>query len=322
MTIVFMGTPAFAVPALRHLASDRYEIAAVYTQPDRPAGRGRRLTPPPVKQAALELGLSVRQPESLRDPQAQAELAALAPQVIVVVAYGQLLPQAVLDIPPRGVLNVHPSLLPRHRGASPIPAAILAGDRETGVTVMLMDAGMDTGPLLAQRALPIEATDTAGTLSDRLSRLAADLVAATLPDWLAGRMEPVPQDESRATKAPLLRKEHGAIDWSLPAEELCRHVRAYNPRPGAFTTLDGELLYIWEAWPLDYDAGLPPGTVVELSHAHAGQLPAGSEGAFGVQTGRGVLAVLVAQRAGRRALPAGEFARGAHGLFGRKLVTP
>lgn len=322
MTIVFMGTPAFAVPTLRRLASDRHEIAAVYTQPDRPAGRGRRLTHPPVKQAALDLGLSVRQPESLRDPQAQAELAALAPQAIVVVGYGQLLPQAVLDIPPRGVLNAHPSLLPRHRGASPIPAAILAGDRETGVTVMLMDAGMDTGPALAQQALPIEASDTAGTLSDRLSELAADLVAATLPDWLAGRIEPKPQEESRATKAPLLRKEHGAIDWSLPVEELWRRVRAYNPWPGAFTTLDGELLYIWEAWPLDYEAELPTGTVVQLSETHLGQLPAGSEGAFGVQTGRGVLAVLSVQRAGRRALPAGEFARGARGLFGRKLVTP
>ena len=322
MTTVFMGTPAFAVPTLRRLAGDGHQIAAVYTQPDRPAGRGRRLTPPPIKKAALALDLTVRQPESLRDPEAQAELAALGPEAIVVVAYGQLLPQAVLDIPPRGVLNVHPSLLPRHRGASPVPAAILAGEQETGVTVILMDAGMDTGPVLAQRALPIEPADTTGSLSDRLSRLAADLVAETLPDWLAGRIEPAPQDESQATKTPLLRKGQGAIDWSLPAEEIWQRVRAYNPWPGAFTTLDVERLYIWEAWPLQYETGQPQGTVVQLSEAPASAFPAGSEGAFGVQTGRGVLAVRVVQREGRRALPAGEFAHGLRGLFGRKLVSP
>jgi len=322
MSIVFMGTPAFAVLSLRRLAGDGHQIAAVYTQPDRPAGRGRHLTPPPVKEAALALGLTVRQPESLRNSEAQAELAALGPEAIVVVAYGQLLPQAVLDIPPRGVLNVHPSLLPRHRGASPLPAAILAGEQETGVTVILMDAGMDTGPALAQRALPIEPTDTTGTLSDRLSRLAADLVAETLPDWLAGRIEPAPQDDSRATKAPLLHKGQGAIDWSLPAEEIWRRVRAYNPWPGAFTTLDGERLYIWEAWPLQYEAGQPQGTAVQLSEEQLHELPAGPVGAFGVQTGRGVLAVRVVQREGRRALPAGEFARGARGLFGRRRVSP
>ncbi|TET99449.1 MAG: methionyl-tRNA formyltransferase, partial [Dehalococcoidia bacterium] len=217
MAIVFLGTPAFAVPSLRRLADEGYEIAAVYTQPDRPAGRGRRLTPPPVKTAALAMGLPVRQPESLRDPSALAELTSLHPEVGVGVAYGQILRQEVLAIPPKGVLNVHPSLLPRHRGASPIPAAILAGDRETGVTIILMDPGMDSGPVLAQRSLPIEDWDTAGTLTEKLAPLAADLLAETLSRWLQGEIDPQPQDHSLATKAPLLKKEHGAIDWSLPA---------------------------------------------------------------------------------------------------------
>lgn len=323
MAIVFLGSPAFAVPSLRRLVSEGFAIAAVYTQPDRPAGRGRRPTPPAVKLAALELGLPVRQPESLREPQAVAELAALAPEAMVAVAYGQILRADVLAIPPRGVLNVHPSLLPRHRGASPIAAAILAGDRETGVTVMLMDEGMDSGPILAQRSIPIEPRDTAATLSEKLSLLAADLLAGTLPRWLAGELEPQPQDHSLATKAPLLRKEHGAIDWTLPAEEIWRRVRAYNPWPGAYTGLDGELLHIWEAWPLAGESGQPPGTVVPLSDDLLAQLPPDADrGAFGVQTGRGILAVLVAQRAGRRPLPASELARGLRGLFGRTLTAP
>lgn len=323
MAIVFMGTPAFAVPSLRRLAQGSHPIAAVYTQPDRPAGRGRHPTPPPVKLAAQELGLPVRQPETLRDPQAVAELAALCPEAIVAVAYGQLLRPEVLSIPPRGVLNVHPSLLPRHRGASPIPAAILAGDTETGVTIMLMDEGMDTGPIIAQRALPIEPTDTAASLAERLSHLAADLLAETLPAWLEGRLEAAPQDHARATKAPLLRKEHGAIDWALPAQEIWRRVRAYNPWPGAYTTLDGQLLHIWEAWPLTGDTGQPPGTVVALAPELKAQLPPGADReAFGVQTGRGVLAVLKVQRAGRRALSAGDFLRGVRGLFGKILAPP
>jgi len=321
MAIVFLGTPAFAVPSLRRLAAEGFEIAAVYTQPDRPAGRGRHPAPPPVKAAALELGLPVRQPESLRDPDVLAELAAIRPEAGVGVAYGQILRREVLDIPTRGIINVHPSLLPRHRGASPVPAAILAGDAETGVTIILMDAGMDSGPVLAQRRVPIQDSDTTGTLMAGLAGIAAELLAETLAGWLRGEIQPQPQDDSLATKAPLLKKEHGAIDWSLPAAEIWRRVRAYNPWPGAYTTVDGALLHIWEARPLA-DGGAPPGTVVTLTPEQHAHLPEGSgPGAFGVTTGDGVLAVLVAQREGRKALSAGEFLRGMRGFIGRRLGT-
>jgi len=319
MAIVFLGTPAFAVPCLRRLAEEGYEIAAVYTQPDRPAGRGRHLNPPPVKTAALAMGLPVRQPETLRDPAALAELVALHPEAGIGVAYGQILRQEVLAIPAKGVLNAHPSLLPRHRGASPIPAAILAGDRETGVTIMLMDPGMDSGPILAQRSLPIEDRDTAGTLAEKLAPLAADLLAETLPHWLRDEIDPQSQDHSLATKTPLLKKEHGAIDWSLPATHIWRQVRAYGPWPGAYTTLDGQVLHIWEAWPLAGEEA-PPGTVVPLKEEQQVGLPVQADrGAFAVHTADGLLAVLSVQRQGRRRLPAPEFLRGARDFIGSRL---
>lgn len=325
MAIVFMGTPAFAVPTLRALVQAGCPIAAVYTQPDKPAGRGRKLKPPPVKLAAQELGLPVYQPPNLRSQETIDRLAALKPEAIVVCAYGHILRQAVLDIPPKGVLNVHPSLLPRYRGASPIPAVLLAGDEATGVTVILMDAGMDSGPILAQCSLAITPFDTAATLSERLAALAAPLTVETLDRWLAGTIQPQPQDHSLATIAPRLSKQQGAIDWSLPAVDIWRRVRAYNPWPGAYTALDGEGLHIWEAWPLETGpgAGVAPGTVIALSPHQLSQLPPQLPPTpFGVQTGRGLLAVLVAQRAGRRALPADQFLRGLPGLIGRRLVTP
>jgi methionyl-tRNA formyltransferase len=319
MAIVFLGTPAFAVPSLYRLADEGYEIAAVYTQPDRPAGRGRHLTPPPIKAAALAMSLPVRQPESLRDPSALAELASLHPEVGIGVAYGQILRQEVLAIPAKGMLNVHPSLLPRHRGASPIPAAILTGDRETGATIILMDPGMDSGPILAQRSLPVEDRDTAGTLAEKLAALAASLLAETLPRWLRDEIDPQPQDHSLATKTPLLKKEHGAIDWSLPAVRTWRQVRAYNPWPGAYTTLDGQVLHIWEAWALPGE-GAPPGTVVPLTEEQRAELPPQvDQGSFAVQTGDGLLAVLSVQRQGRRRLAAAEFQRGARDFIGRSL---
>ena len=323
MSIVFIGTPQFAVPALRRLAADGHHVSAVVTQPDRPAGRGLRVRASPVKLAAEELRLPVKQPPSLRDAQAIEELASLRPEVIVAVAYGQILRQPVLDIPPRGILNVHPSLLPRWRGASPVPGAILAGDEATGVSIILMDPGMDSGPILAQRRHPIAPTDTAGSLLDTLSTVAADLLSETLPRWLAGEIEPQPQDELLATVCPLLRKESGAIHWDRPAVDIWRAVRAYNPWPGAYSALDGELLHIWRSWPLDFDSGSAPGTVVALSGAQRSSLPEGAPpGAFAVQTGEGLLAVLQAQRAGRRVLPADEFLRGLPGLIGRRLSTP
>jgi methionyl-tRNA formyltransferase len=320
MSIVFIGTPEFAVPSLRRLARDGFEITAVITQPDRATGRHRnRLTPPPVKEAALELGLSVRQPASLRDPAIVAELRALQPEAMVVVAYRQILRQEVLDIPPRGVINVHGSLLPKYRGASPIAAAILAGDAETGVSIMVMDAGMDTGPVLAQRRAPITPHDTTGSLSTRLADLGAELLAGTLPRWLAGEIEPMAQDNSHATTTKLIRKDDGAIDWSLPAADIWQRVRAYNPWPGAYTALDGEQITIWRAWPFGAGSGEPPGTIVGLPPEVPGET---SDAAFAVQTGAGVLAVIELQRAGRRSVTSAEFARGAPGLIGKRLQTP
>ena len=319
MAILFLGTPAFSVPSLRRLVHEGFQIAAVYTQPDRPAGRGRKLRPPATKEAALELGLTVRQPHSLRDPAAIEELASLRPEVGVAVAYGQILPPEVLEIPPKGLLNIHPSLLPRLRGASPISAAILNGDPESGVTIIRMDPGMDSGPILAQRSLPIHDTDTTATLSDHLATLAAGLLAETLPRWLAGDIEPAPQDDSLATKAPPLKKEHGRIDWALPAVDIWRRVRAYNPWPGAQTTLDGEPLRIWQAWPLP-GAAAPPGAVVALNDDQRAALPQGADPeTFAVATGDGVLAVLSLQRAGRKALSPGDFLHGMRDLIGRRL---
>jgi methionyl-tRNA formyltransferase len=319
MSIVFIGTPDFAVPSLRRLAAAGHTISAVITQPDRPAGRGRHLAPPPVKIAAEELGLPVLQPETLRDAEPLDAIRALEPEAIVAVAYGQILRQELLDIPPRGVLNVHPSLLPRHRGASPIAGAILAGDEQTGVSIMLMDAGMDSGPVLAQVRAPIYPLDTTGTLTASLAELGADLLAETLPRWLSGEITPQPQDDSRATVTHLIRKEDGAIDWTLPAVEIWRHVRAYTPWPGAATALAGEPLLIRQAWPLAGMSGELLGTVVAMP---SNAPPEAQAAAFAVQTGDGLLAVLEVQRAGRRALSSADFARGIPGIIGRQLDSP
>jgi methionyl-tRNA formyltransferase len=321
MSIVFVGTPEFAVPSLRRLAAAGHHIAAVITQPDRAAGRGRRPSQPPVKIAAQELGLEVLQPPSLREPEALRQVTALTPEVIVAVAYGQILRQSFLDIAPRGVLNLHPSLLPKYRGASPIPAAILAGEKVTGVSVMLMDAGMDSGPILAQEEYPILDTDTAAALSQRLSEAGADLLAETLPAWLAGEIPPRPQDASQATVTKLLTKEDGLIDWSRAATEIWRQVRAFNPWPAAHTHLDGDSLHIWEAWVIPDGPVGAPGQVVALSAEQASEVPskAGPAPAFAVYTGEGLFVPLVLQRAGRKRLAAGEFLRGVPALIGKRL---
>ena len=241
-----MGSPEFAVPSLEALAHN-FKITGVVTQPDRPAGRGRSLTPPPVKILALELGLPIMQPVRIRQPEAMQQLQVWAPDVIVVAAFGQILRQNVLDLPPNGCINVHASLLPRWRGAAPIQAAILHGDQETGVSIMRMDAGIDTGPVYRKQALKIRPDDTAASLSQRLSKLGADVLLDTLPEILDGNLSPQPQDESQATYAAMLKKEDGELDFSQPAQSLANKVRAFSPWPGAFTTWQGQPLKIHQA---------------------------------------------------------------------------
>jgi methionyl-tRNA formyltransferase len=303
--IVFMGTPEFAMPTLEALAAaDFYQIVGVVTQPDRRAGRGRREVFSPVKQVALERGMELFQPESLRAPEAVARLAAWEPDVIVVAAFGQILRQDVLDLPPHGCLNVHASLLPRWRG-NPIAAAIMAGDAETGVTIMKMDAGLDTGPILAQRQEPIRSDDTQATLEKRLAQLGAELLIETLPPYLAGDIQPQPQPEEGVTFAPQLRKEDGLIDWSRPAVELDRQVRAVIPWPGASTTLRGQRLKILQATPLpNWQGDGPPGTIVALDDGCA------------VITGEGALRLLEVQLAGKRPMDISAFLCGQRDCVG------
>jgi len=321
--IVFMGSPDFALPVLRRLLESGHEVVAVYTQPDRPAGRGRALQAPPAKTLALARGVPVFQPASVSAPDSVQELARLAPDLIVIAAYGQILRQPVLDIPRRGVLNVHASLLPRHRGAAPVAAAILAGDKETGVTIMRTELALDAGPILVQRRVPISPHDTAGTLTERLAEAGADLVMEVLPAWLEGSLSPTPQDASQATYAPALRKEDGRVDWGLPAEDVWRRVRAFAPWPGAFTYLDGKPLRLLDTWPLAVDhQGQPAGTVVPCPLGAAAPEQAGlpvRQAGFAVVTGRGLLAIMRLQLAGRRALPATDFLRGQRGLMGKRL---
>jgi len=245
-TLVFMGSPDFALPGLRALAG-HHTVVGVVTQPDRASGRGRAIKSPPVKLLAQELEIPVIQPEKLRAPEAIEQLRAWKPDLIVVAAFGQILRKDVLDLPPHGCINVHASLLPRWRGAAPINAAILHGDEETGVTIMKMDAGLDTGPMLAQRAIRLTREDTAGSVTESLSHLGADLLIETLPDYLSGKLAPVPQPEEGMTYAPMLKKEEGRLDFTRPAEELERRVRAFNPWPGAFMDFDGALLKIHRA---------------------------------------------------------------------------
>jgi methionyl-tRNA formyltransferase len=314
--IVFMGSPDFALPVLRSLLQSAHEVVAVYTQPDRPAGRGRALQAPPAKTLALAHGVPVFQPARVSAPDSVVELARLAPDLIAIAAYGQILKQPVLDLPRRGVLNVHPSLLPRHRGAAPVAAAILAGDEETGVTIMRTELALDAGPILAQRRVPISPHDTTGTLTERLAEEGADLLMEVLPAWLEGGLTPTPQDASKATYAPTLRKEDGRVDWGLPAEDIWRRARAFTPWPGPFTYLDGQPLRLLDTWPLTgADEGQPVGTVVPCPPAVAVPDQAG----FAVVTARGLLAIIRLQLAGRRALPATDFLRGQRGLMGKRL---
>lgn len=304
--IVFMGTPEFAVPVLDALTRTPHQIVAVYTRPDQPAGRGKQLHSSPIKRLAETHALPVFQPPTLRQPEFVAPLRDLAPDVIIVAAYGLILPPDVLAIPPRGGVNTHASLLPRHRGAAPIAAAVLAGDAETGITLMQMDAGLDTGPILAQRAIPIAEDDTTGTLTPKLADLAAALLIETLPRLLAGEITPPPQDEARATVCKTIRKEQGLIDWTLPAIEIARRVRAFNPWPSAYTFWNGAQLKILRARAAATNAGGEPGRVK-------------AQDGIAVMTGDGALILLEAQLAGKRAMKIAEFVRGQREFIGTVL---
>ncbi len=315
MRVVFMGTPAFAVPSLRALVDAGFEVVAVVSQPDRPAGRGARLRSPPVKEFAEQAGLRVLQPPTLRSAGTVALLRSLAPEVIVVVAYGQILRREVLDLPPLGCVNVHPSLLPRLRGAAPIQAAIREGLAETGVTIMLMNERLDAGPILAQVRTPIFSDDTAATLGDRLAGLGADLLVDTLPRWASGTIVAQEQDENAATYCRPLRKEDAVVDWTQPASVIARICRAQTPWPGCETSWNGRQVRLLavEARP-EVVASEPVGTVVVLSGERGGPLP-------GVVTGEGILALRTLQLAGKRPLSGEELLRGYPGFVGARLPS-
>ena len=301
MRVVFMGSPRFAVPSLGGLVRAHYDIVAVYTQPDRPAGRGRSVVAPPVKLAARAIGLPVMQPESLKSPEAVSQLAGFKPDVIVVCAFGQILTQAVLDVPPYQCLNVHFSLLPRHRGASPVAAAILAGDEYTGVSIQLVRVKLDTGPVLASAAVPVSPRDNTGTLTGKLSVVGAHLLDEALIGWFSRDREPRPQDDSKATYISRIKREEGKIDWRLTAPEIWRRVRAFNPWPGSYTVWQGKQLKILDVVPVSADAAPEPGQVVRLP---------GRETVIGVGTGEGVLGILKVQLEGKKAMAAADFLRG------------
>ncbi len=300
--LVFMGSPEFALPVLQQLAM-HYPVVGVVTQPDRPAGRGRLLTPPPVKHLANELSLPVIQPKRLSEPEAFHQLQVWSPELIIVAAFGQILKPALLDLPKYGCVNVHASLLPRWRGAAPIQAAILAGDEQTGITIMRMDAGVDTGLILSQRSVPIAAYDTTGSLSDKLSGYGASLLMETLPHYLSGGLIPQPQDESLASYAPMIKKENGLLDFSHPAMQLERQVRAYNPWPGAFTYWNGQVLKIRHAHTADAPDGHPGQQVI-------------IDGAPAMATSNGILVFDELQLAGRNAQSGAAFLRGARSWGG------
>ncbi len=308
LRIVFAGTPDFAVPALDAIAGTPHRLVACYTQPDRPAGRGRRLTESPVKVRAQSLALPIDQPLSLRTPEAADRLRAHAPDLMVVVAYGLLLPQVVLDVPRFGCLNIHASLLPRWRGAAPIQRAIAAGDRETGVSIMRMEAGLDTGPLMLAVPVHISADDTGGSLHDRLAHAGARLIVAALEQIAQGTARFETQDSGLATYAPKITMAEADIDWSLPATVIERLVRAFVPWPVARTSVGGVPLQVLRAHVVAAASAAPAGTVVEAG-----------EGGVVVATGEDALAIDVARLSGRRPVSARDLVNGRHLAAGMVL---
>ncbi len=301
-----MGTPEFAVPTLQSLADNGAQIVGVYTQPNRPSGRGKTVTKTPVKLLAEALGLPVFQPTTLSTVEAWSEMESLHPDAIIVAAYGLILPDWTLSLPTHGALNVHPSLLPRHRGPAPVANAILEGDEETGVTAMLVEPEVDSGPILRAVSMPVGPSDTTGGLTEKLSRVGGQLLFETLRDWTAGLITPTPQDHTLATFSRKAAKADGQIDWTLPAEVIDRRIRAYHPWPGSFTTWSDRRLKIIEASPVGDEAGKPG-------------LVSRSPGGILVQTGRGHLALKKIQPEGRRPMDINAFLSGHPDFVGAVL---
>lgn len=307
--IICMGTPEFACPTLQTLLDREEQVIAVFTQPDRPKGRGQRLQAPPVKELALAHGLPVFQPIKVRAPEVIEQIRELRPDLIVVVAFGQILPKALLEIPPQGCVNVHASLLPRYRGAAPLNWCIVNGETETGVTTMLMDVGLDTGPMLLKKATPIDPDEDILSLHDRMSQLGADLLGETLDGLKAGNITPQPQDDSDTCYAPLLKKEHGLIDWHQPAREIHNLVRGLASWPGTVTLLDGQPLKLFRT-AIGSGSGIP-GTILSI----------GKEG-IEVACGSGSLLIKELQAAGSKRMEAASFLAGHPLTIGTLLKTP
>jgi methionyl-tRNA formyltransferase len=308
LRVAFAGTPEFAASALEAILAAGYEVPLVLTQPDRPAGRGMKLTPSPVKQLALARGIEVDQPEKLRTDEQRSRLVACAPDVLVVAAYGLILPKAVLDLPRLGCINIHASLLPRWRGAAPIHRAIEAGDAETGITIMQMDEGLDTGAMLLTHALPILPTDTTATLHDRLATLGGKAIVSALAELDKGGLTPVPQPAEGVTYAAKIGRAEATVDWTRPAVELERAMRAFDPFPGLASSLRGTVIKFWSAQLVDAQG--EPGTVL-----------AADDGGVLVACGQGALRCTVLQRPGSKRLPAGEFLRGFPVSVGERFAS-
>ncbi len=297
LKVVFMGTPDFAVPSLKKLVEKGYDVKLVITQPDKPAGRGKKLTPPPVKVAAKELGIPVYQPERVKDnEELRGKLLSINPDLIVVAAYGKILPEWLLNIPKYGTINVHASLLPRYRGASPIQWALLNGEEETGVTIMKVIPELDAGDIISQRRVKIEREDNAKTLHDKLAEVGAELLVETIPLYVSGKLKPVPQNEEEATYCPQIKKEMGEIDWTRSSREIFNQIRAFTPWPSAYTTFRGKRVKILKAEPVEGSG--KPGEVIE----------AGRE--LIVATGKGALRVERLRPEGRKEISGEEFVRG------------
>jgi methionyl-tRNA formyltransferase len=312
MRLVFMGTPEFAVPSLQVLLASGHTVTGVVTQPDRPRGRGQELAASPIKQLAVQRNIPILQPLKMKDPAFLESLSVWKPDLIAVAAFGRILPKIILDLPPKGCINVHASLLPKYRGAGPIQWAIMRGERETGITIMLMDEGMDTGAILLQETVLIAPDDTAGTLSARLAEVGGRLLIETLSRLEKGAVTPRPQDSSRATMAPLLKKEDGLLDWTMPAPELANRVRGLTPWPGAYTYLGEDRWVIWKAEALDRPAtGARPGTILE----------AAKEG-LAVATGAGALRIVEFQPANSRRMSAAQYLAGHPLAPGLRLGPP